>query len=156
MSLVLIKFFYTVLVVPGKPLNVEVKTTCKAIQLTWQKPASDGGMEIKNYIIRAHKNIGYNTNAYARMYKIPVVFEPETTYKVSISARNHVGEGPENSKTVTTKKYCKYSNMSVRKLKEARKSFPCTTVKFFTVIFVSVLYMQVQKPFVASLSECMV
>lgn len=106
MTLILMRFLYKFLVAPGKPINVTASKTCKNIQMSWQPPLDNGGMKILNYVITA--NISRNVNADTRMHKIEHVFDPDTTYRVNVSARNRVGVGPKVVVSVTTDKYCKF------------------------------------------------
>ncbi|XP_031567369.1 fasciclin-2-like isoform X2 [Actinia tenebrosa] len=98
-------------VVPGKPINVKVKKTCKSALISWEPPVDNGGMQVLNYVITVHnsttkfpsKNVIWKN----LMHKIEYVFKPETTYKVELSARNIVGAGAPEVFTFTTNKYCK-------------------------------------------------
>ena len=89
-----------------------VKTTCKDISLTWQKPINDGGMPITNYVISLLSSCDQtlrrmNVDASWRQTNISNGgIETETAYKVALLARNDVGYGDNKTVPAQTKKYC--------------------------------------------------
>lgn len=99
---------------PSAPRNLAALKTCKSITLKWEAPESNGGLEILHYNVRLMKGDAYvreqSVGASQRKVKIDYPdFEPDTAYKVYLTARNDKGNGQQEMLAVTTKKYCEYN-----------------------------------------------
>ena len=95
-----------------------VETTCKDISLTWQKPITDGGMPITNYVISLLSSSDQTllvivvVDVSLRETNISdSTIEAETAYKVSVLARNDAGYGDDKTVPAHTKKYCELNQI---------------------------------------------
>ena len=100
-------------VTPSGPRNLAASKTCKSITLKWEAPESNGGLEILRYNVRLRKGdedvLIQSVGASQREVKIDYPFEPDTAYKVYLTAQNDKGYGKEEMLGVTTKKFCEYN-----------------------------------------------
>lgn len=99
---------------PSAPRNLAASKTCKSITLTWKAPENNGGLDILFYNVRLTKSDAgvhvQNVGASLREVVIDYPnFEPDTAYKVYLTAQNDRGLGQEEMLEVTTKKYCEYN-----------------------------------------------
>ena len=99
---------------PTGPRNLAASETCKSITLKWEAPESNGGLEILHYNVRLTKGDANgrvrSVGASQREVKIDYPeIEPDTAYKVYLTAQNDKGYGQEEMLAVTTKKYCEYN-----------------------------------------------
>ena len=95
---------------PSGPRNLQASETCKSITLKWEAPESNGGLEILRYNVRLTKGDAdvhvQSFGASQKQVKIDDPFEPDTAYKVYLTAQNDKGYGQEEMVEVTTKKFC--------------------------------------------------
>ena len=95
---------------PSGPRNLAPSETCKSITLKWEAPESNGGLEILRYNVRLTKGDAdvhvQSFGASQKQVKIDDPFEPDTAYKVYLTAQNDKGYGQEEMVEVTTKKFC--------------------------------------------------
>lgn len=95
---------------PTGPRNLAASETCKSITLKWKAPESNGGLEILHYNVRLMKDDAevhmQSVGASQREVKIDYPFQPDTAYKVYLTAQNDKGYGQEEMVEVTTKKFC--------------------------------------------------
>lgn len=96
---------------PSGPRNLEASKTCKSITLKWEAPESNGGLEILHYNVRLTKGDAdehmQSVGASQKEVKIDYPeIEPDTAYKVYLTAQNGKGYGQEEMVEVTTKKFC--------------------------------------------------
>ena len=99
---------------PSGPRNLEASKTCKSITLKWKAPESNGGLEILRYNVRLTKGDAdvhiQSVGASKQEVKIAYPnFEPDTAYKVYLTAQNDKGYGQQEMVAVTTKKFCEYN-----------------------------------------------
>ena len=98
---------------PSGPRNLEASETCKSITLKWEAPESNGGLEILRYNVRLTKGDAdvhvQSFGASQKQVKIDDPFEPDTAYKVYLTAQNDKGYGQQEMVAVTTKKFCEYN-----------------------------------------------
>lgn len=98
---------------PSGPRNLVASETCKSITLKWEAPESNGGLEILRYYVRLTKGDAevrkQSVGASQWELKIDYRFQPDTAYKVYLTAQNDKGYGQEEMLAVTTKKYCEYN-----------------------------------------------
>ena len=103
---------------PSGPRNLEASETCKSITLKWKAPESNGGLEILHYNVRLMKDDAevpmQSVGASQREVKIDYPFQPDTAYKVYLTAQNGKGYGQEEMLAVTTKKFCECNFHSLR------------------------------------------
>ena len=99
---------------PSAPRNLVAFKTCKSITLKWEAPESNGGLDILFYNVRLTKDDAdkrtQSVGASQREVEIDYdKFEPDTAYKVYLTAQNEKGYGQREMLEVTTKKYCEYN-----------------------------------------------
>lgn len=105
---------------PSAPRNLVAKETCNSITLEWEVPERNGGLEISSYNVRLTRTddvqlFQQSAGASKRKAKIDYPnFEPQTAYKVYLTAQNDVGYGQEEMVEVTTKQYCEYNFWTVK------------------------------------------
>ena len=91
--------------VPSTPQNVVAKPRDKAIGLTWEKPASDGGSALTTYKLSWGLSLGggvSETTVSATMTKHTITgLTNGEEYTIKLLAENEVGEGPSTELSAT-------------------------------------------------------
>ena len=91
---------------PSAPMNVMAKPGSKAIDLTWDKPVSDGGSDLTTYKLSWKPSLAGGassaTTVSATMTKHTIMdLTNGTTYTITLSAGNVLGEGPSTELSAT-------------------------------------------------------
>ncbi|VDN27790.1 unnamed protein product [Dibothriocephalus latus] len=82
---------------PSMPLNLEVKVTTAALEISWSPPAAPNG-KLGNYLVTLN-NISEEIGGLNYSF---FDLKPMTTYTITIKAQTTAGYGPAASTVVTT------------------------------------------------------